>query len=178
MKRLLLLPLLLLLLPALACADDPVYRYVAPDGTVHYTDKPPSKHAKPLKFETPSGTTPPSSNPAARRPRTRFYSMAALQAAARFAVSVESPTPGEVIASGDRAVVGAASVMPGLVAGFRLQFLIDDAPATAEPVDALSVLLPPMAPGPHALKVQLIDPQGRIRLTSDATDFTVIAAPQ
>ncbi len=168
--------LLLLLLPALACADE-VYRYVAPDGSVHYTDKPPNRQAKPLKFETPSGTTPEAPAGSGRRPQARFYSMAALQAAARFAVSVESPTPGEAITAGDRAIVGAASVMPGLVAGFRLQFLIDGKPATGEPVDALSVLLPELARGSHSLTVQLIDPQGRVKAVSDATDFTVIVAP-
>ncbi|TJY59870.1 DUF4124 domain-containing protein [Sinimarinibacterium sp. CAU 1509] len=164
---------LLLLLPALACADE-VYRYVAPDGSVHYTDKPPTKHARPLKFETPSGTTPPSSGPSARRPQSKFYSMAALQAAARFAVSVESPTPGEMVAAGDHPIVGAASVMPGLVSGFHLQFLIDGKPATSEPVDALSVLLPELPPGSHTLTVQLIDPQGLIKAASEATAFTVV----
>src|SRR3546814_12802767 len=85
----------------------------------------------------------------------------ALREAARFSVRVESPTPGERLDSGATPIIAAASVMPALVSGFHLVYQVDERAVTAQPVDALSIALPPLDPGVHELRVVLLDAQGR-----------------
>lgn len=149
-------------------AADEVYRQVGPDGVVRYTDRPPDKHARPIQLEPLSGPLP------ASRPRKRFYSAAALRAAARFAVSVESPTPGQVLRAGTR-MVAAASVMPGLVDGFSLRYLLDGRSVTPAPTDALSILLPSLEPGEYRLSIAVLDPRGQELARSEELGFRVDA---
>lgn len=158
---------LVLLWSGVAAADD-VYRHVGPDGVVRYTDKPPDKHARPIQLEPLSGPLPET------RARRRFYSAAALRAAARFAVSIESPTPGQVLRTGSR-MVAAASVMPGLVDGFALRYLLDGRAIVAAPTDELSILLPDLAPGDYRLSVAVLDGQGRELARSEEMTFRVAA---
>ncbi|MGH8444286.1 MAG: DUF4124 domain-containing protein [Solimonas sp.] len=157
--------LLLWGLAAVAAADEPVYRYVDPDGVVHYTDRAPDKNAKPIRLAPVSGTTP------ARH--KVFYSPEALRQAARFAVRVESPTPGQRVAPGATPVIAAASVMPGLVRGFHLVYQVDGKAATAAPVDALSIPLEGLPAGDHELLVVLLDAQGREVARSEPSRFRV-----
>lgn len=162
--------MLLLVLSAAPAAADDVYREVGPDGAVRYTDRPQNKRAKPIQLPPLSGYT-----PGGKGQRT-FYTPEALRAAARFAVSVESPTPGQVLRAGVDRAVAAANVMPGLVAGFRLIYLVDDRPITAQAVDELSVLMPAPDVGEHRLKVVVVDPAGREVARSNETSF-VVSAP-
>ncbi|NKF21988.1 DUF4124 domain-containing protein [Solimonas marina] len=150
-----------------ATAGEPVYRYIDADGVVHYTDRAPERNARPLKLEAPSGTTP--SRPPA------FYSAEALREAARFAVRIESPTPGErdVEAHG---AVAAASVMPGLVSGFHLVYQLDGKSLSPQPVDDLSVSMGALAPGRHTLVVVLLDDRGAERARSVPAVFDVPSA--
>ena len=150
-----------------ALADD-VYRHVGPDGVVRYTDKPPDKHARPIQLEPLSGPI------AATKTRRRFYSASALRAAARFAVSVESPTPGQLLRAGSR-MVAAASVMPGLVEGFSLRYLLDGRAVTPAPTDELSILLPALAPGEYHLSIAVLDPHGQELARSEEIGFQVVA---
>ncbi|MES0874715.1 DUF4124 domain-containing protein [Sinimarinibacterium thermocellulolyticum] len=150
-----------------AIADE-VYRHVGLDGVVRYTDKPPDPHARPIQLEPLSGPV------TAAKPRKRFYSPAALRAAARFAVSVESPTPGQVLRAGTR-MVAAASVMPGLVEGFSLRYLLDGRSVTPAPTDELSILLPDLAPGEYRLRIAVLDPRGQELARSEETVFRVDA---
>lgn len=161
----------ILMLASATAAADEVYRHVDADGTVRYSDQPPHRDAKPLQLGTPSGVT-----PGDVKPRKRFYSAEALRAAARFAVSVESPTPGQVLRSGvDRAVV-AANVMPGLVAGFGLMYFLDGKALSERPSDELSLLLPELAPGSYRLSVSVVDPRGREVARSPDSAF-IVGAP-
>lgn len=159
---------LLLVLSSGAPAADEVYREVAPDGSVRYTDRPPHKRARPIQLPPLSGVTP------GKGQRT-FYSAEALRAAARFAVSVESPTPGQVLRAGVDRAVAAANVMPGLVAGFRLIYLLDGRAITERAVDDMSVLLPAPGVGEHRLAIAVVDPSGREVARSPETPFTVTA---
>jgi hypothetical protein len=156
---------IVLLLAGTAAATE-VYRVVEPDGTVRYSDKPPSRQARPVQLPPLSG--------AVAQPGRRFYSAEALRAAARFAVSVESPTPGQRVTVGEP-LVAAASVMPGLVAGFRLLYLLDDRALNPTPSEDLSTLLPALPAGDYALRVVLLDPQGREIARSEESRFAVIA---
>lgn len=159
---------LMLMLVAATAAADEVYRHVDADGKVRYSDQPPNKHARPLQLGTPSGTT-----PADTKTRKRFYSAEALRAAARFAVSVESPTPGQILRPGVDRAVAAASVMPGLVTGFGLMYFLDGKALGGRPIEELSLQLPVLAPGTYRLSVAVIDPQGREVARSPETPFWV-----
>jgi hypothetical protein len=149
---------------AAAAADDAVYRYVDADGVVHYTDRAPDKHARPIHLAPVSGSRP--------TKKTVFYSPEALRAAARFAVRVESPTPDQRVEAGRAPVVAAASVMPALVQGFHLVYQVDGH-AVGSPVDALSVQLPVLEPGSHELLIVLLDGHGREVARSTPADFHI-----
>lgn len=164
-----LLPLGLLLAAAAGAGE--VYRVVEPDGSVRYTDRPPHPHARPLQLGIASGTTPAGA-------RKRFYSVEALRSAARFAVSIEAPTPGQVLRPGIDRAVAAASVMPGLVSGFGLMYFLDGRALTDRPVDALSLLLPVLAPGEYRISAAVYDAQGREVARSAETPFSVAPAPR
>jgi hypothetical protein len=169
MLRFLILMTLLLAGPALA---DDVYKQVQPDGSIRYTDKPPSKGAKPARLPPLSGTISATAGTSGSRV---FYTEEALREAARFAVSIESPTPGQELRIGADRAVAAANVMPGLVTGFGLLYFLDGAAMTAEPVDKLSVLMPLMAPGAHKVSVAVLDAKGREVARSAETSFLVTA---
>ena len=155
---------LLLACATVVAAGEPVYRYVDPSGVVHYTDRAPDRHAKPIRIVPASGS-------ARAAPKT-FYSPEALRQAARFAVRVESPTPEQRIA-GDLPVIAAASVMPALVNGFHLVYQLDGHAATAAPVDQLSVPLGAIAAGEHELVIVLLDERGREIARSEPSRFSV-----
>lgn len=159
--------LLMVMVAAPADAADEVYREIGPDGQIRYSDRPPHRNARPLQFSTLSGPTSARGKP--------FYSAEALQAAARFAVRVESPTPGQVLDAADGPAVIAATVMPGLVTGFGLIYHLDGRALTERPVDGLSLLLPPLPAGQYRVGVVLVDPQGRELARSPATAFNVAA---
>lgn len=160
--------LMLLTLPVLA---DQVYREVRPDGSVHYTDRPADKRARPLHLGPVSGST-----PGTKSGGTPFYTPEALKAAARFAVRVESPTPGQTHAAG-RTLVAAASVMPGLVKGFRLVYQVDGTAVNAAPVEDLSFALPPLPAGERELVIVLLNPQGQEVARSAPTRFWLASLP-
>lgn len=149
-----------------AAAGDPVYRYTDADGVVHYTDRAPDRHAKPLDLAPLSGTTP------SRKPT--FYSPEALRQAARFAVRIESPTPDQRLPQGRLPLIAAASVMPALVSGFHLVYQVDGRSISGAPVDDLSIPMGPLTPGPHDLVVVLFDADGRELARSPATAFQVV----
>ncbi len=172
MRALIVMGLLMLGL-ALPAAADEIYRVVAPDGSVHFTDKPPSKTAKPLVLGPVSGPIP--SGKQSKSPA--FYSPELLRQAARFAVRVESPTPGQVQGN-EQAVIAAASVMPGLVKGFSLVYLVDGKAVTPKPVDELSLPLPGLAAGDHELVIVLLNSKGVEIARSEAARFTLRAAPK
>lgn len=167
--------ILALLLAGPAPADE-VYRQEQPDGSIRYTDKPPHKGAKPTRLPPLSVTSTGSGKLSSPSSSGRvFYTEEALRAAARFAVSIESPTPGQELRIGADRAVAAANVMPGLVTGFGLMYYLDGAPMTAEPVDSLSVLMPMMAPGAHRVSVAVLDAKGREVARSADTSFLVSA---
>lgn len=148
-----------------AAAEDAVYRYVDADGVVHYTDRAPDRHARPLRLGPVSGAT--------SKPAKAFYSPEALRQAARFSVRIESPTPGQRLAPGTPAVVLAASVMPALVSGFHLVYQVDGKSVSAAPVDALSVSAAALPPGEHELVVVLLDARGQEITRSETGRFEI-----
>lgn len=168
--------LVLALLVAGPAPADEVYRQEQPDGSIRYTDKPPHKGAKPTQLPLLSVTSTGNGKLSAGSSGAKvFYTEEALRAAARFAVSIESPTPGQELRIGADRAVAAVNVMPGLVTGFGLMYYLDGAPMTADPVDSLSVLMPMMAPGPHRVSVAVLDARGREVARSADSSFLVSA---
>lgn len=167
------LAILLACLLGSAGAADPIFREVRPDGSVHFTDKPPNKHAKPIDIGPISGTIPGN----AKQKPAIFYTPEALRHAARFTVRVESPTPGQV-GTVDQDLIAAASVMPGLVKGFRLVYQVNGRAVTTQPIEDLSVPLPALAAGAHELVVVLLDPQGREIARSETSRFLLRPLPE
>lgn len=162
---------LLLWLPGVAWAADAIYRVVGADGVVRYTDKPPHPNARPLQLYAPESAA---AQTAPARARAEVVPEA-LRKAARFAVSVESPTPGQIMATDQ--VILAASVMPGLVSGFTLTYLIDGQAATRAPVQTLSLRLTPsmISVGEHRLQVAVRDDRGQELARSAEVRFSVVA---
>lgn len=152
---------LLLLMPLVADADA-IYREVRPDGSVHYTDRPADKHAKPLALLPPPGGA------ARSTPAARVSELMAQ--AARYSVRVESPTPEQMHPAG-RPLVAAASVMPGLVKGFRLLYLVNGSAIHTAPTEDLSLPLPALPAGTHELVVVLLDTRQQEIARSAPTRF-------
>ncbi|NGY04793.1 DUF4124 domain-containing protein [Solimonas terrae] len=159
------LSLLLCLFAGAAVADDAVYRYTDANGVVHYSDRAPDRHAKPIRLGPLATSTP--------TRHAMFYSPEVLRAAARFAVRVESPTPDQRIEAGRAPLVAAASVMPALVQGFHLVYQVDGHAVTSGPVDALSIQLPSLAAGSHALQIVLLDEHGAEVARSTPANFQI-----
>ncbi len=159
---------------ALPVAAEDIYREVRADGSVHFTDKAPDKKAKPIVIGPISGTIPGGSK---GKKSTTFYTPEMLKQAARFAVRVESPTPGQA-QSVNEAVVAAASVMPGLVKGFRLVYQVNGRAVTAQPIDELSLVLPALAPGEHELLIVLLNAKGVEVARSETARFQLRPAPE
>ncbi|MGH8541329.1 MAG: DUF4124 domain-containing protein [Stenotrophobium sp.] len=141
--------LLLLCLPALASATT-LYRYVDPAGVVHFTDKQPSRGAKPYRLEHPL------SMPLA--PHGRGYEPP-LQSPP-FAVHFNTPTPGQAYAINADVRVS-VSVMPGLARGYGLIFRVDGQPREKTPLSDIRSTLHGLPAGKHEISAALIGPSGR-----------------
>lgn len=161
---------LILLFSPLVWADA-IYREVQADGSVHFTDRPADKRARPMNLQLPPGS---SSRP--QKGAMPVNASELLRQAARYSVRVESPTPEQIHGNGHK-LVAAASVMPGLVKGFQLVYQVDGAAVTDAPVDQLSVVLPQMAAGLHTLVVVLLDPKGQEVARSSPTRFQLLEMP-
>lgn len=138
---------LILLLSAVACgamaAEQPLYRYLDPDGSVHYSDKPPSKNARPFNV-------------------TRSYStqLLKLPSAPRFAVHFDTPTPGQTY-RGNAPIDVAMSVMPGLISSFRLLLKLDGETVVGQPLRETRTSLPNPGAGTHTLVAVLLNAKGQ-----------------
>ncbi|MGH8504664.1 MAG: DUF4124 domain-containing protein, partial [Stenotrophobium sp.] len=135
MRRLACLLLMMTCLPALAGT---VYRYVDKNGEVHFTDHPPSSHARPFKPEqnfslsrAPGSPSPPLQSPP-------------------FGVRFNTPSPGQTYpAAGDIRV--SVSVMPGLAKGFGIVFRVDGQPQNRKPVPNIRTVLKKIPSGTHEI---------------------------
>ena len=164
MRKLLAL-LLLGLAAAAAGADSPsvqpdkVYRYTDEAGVVHYTDKPPSKDAKPVNL-------PPLQTYRFKKAPPRPAAPPPTPAPPTFELAITSPTPDQTVRSGTDIAVS-VSVLPGLLDGYGLVYALDGAAQTESPVSETSFTLKGAMRGEHTVTVSLIGPE-RQELTSSS----------
>lgn len=154
--------LLLLAAGTAAAGDKPLYRYVDERGVVHFTDKPPSQHARPLVLNRPM---------VVRHGRSRGGGLS-LQPPP-FAVHFSTPTPDQTYPDLGAGIAVAVSVMPGLARGFGLVFRVDGQPQTPKPITDIRTTLHGIGAGRHVLTATLISPEGKELARSSAVAIHV-----
>lgn len=148
-----LLSLLLLSLPLSLPAQ--VYRYVDEKGVVHYSDKPPSKDAKPIvlpKLQTVPALSAPPSGAASSPP-------AAAQRSYR--VTVTSPAPDQTFREPGASITLAASVTPEPTEGDSLMFYLDGAAAGSAGAGSNGITLSGLERGEHSVAAAVVNAEGR-----------------
>lgn len=141
----------LIFVTTVQAADKPLYRFVDENGVVHYTDKAPNKHAKPMQ-RNPLGnltTTAPS----------KFN--IALPSSPRFAVHFDTPTPGQVYRDITSPIAVSMSVMPGLIKGFSLMLKLNDENVSARPLHDIQTTLHNPGAGSHVVVAVLLNAKGQ-----------------
>ncbi len=153
--RLILCLMILFAIPVMASE---VYRHVDKDGVVHYTDKPPSKNAKPLDLP-PIQVIGPIEAPQASRPSSRGSSSSS--AVPRdLSVSIVSPTPDQTFRGDDRRLTVSVSLSAGLPEGFGLFYLLDGSPQNRAATRQQSYTLSEVERGEHLVSVILVNARG------------------
>lgn len=147
------------LLPALAVAG--VYKWVDPDGTVHYSDKP-QPGAEEVRVPPPQTYTPTPYTPITPRPE-------ATAAPAEYtSLSIASPAPDANIWDNTGAIPISFSIEPALDSGrgHQLVVLIDG--KTLPPTKSTSTTLENIERGSHTLQGQVVDAAGNVLISSPA----------
>lgn len=157
--------LLLLLLATTVTAEDKVYRYVDANGVIHYTDKPPSKGAKPVKLPKlqtfSGGTGAPAPAPDA----------SPLPVAPQFSLAINSPTPDQTFRGTGTTVNVTVSILPALVSGYGLIYYLDGTPQNDTPITQTSHTLSGLERGSHDITVALVGPKGEEVARSSVTVY-------
>lgn len=130
-----------------------LYRYVDPNGMVHFTDQPPSKGAKPMVLDI--------SRPAvAKKKWDDAAALEIVRKATRFAVHWSLPSPGQTYASASEGLLVVVSVMPGLAKGFGINFQVDSKAQNSRPIDDIKTTLHGIGAGKHELLAILVNRNG------------------
>ncbi len=155
-----------------AQAEDPVYRYKDANGVIHYTDKPPSKEAKPVTL--PHLQTYKSQPPPKAKPATAAKSGPAPTppAPVGFSVSIESPTPDQTLRDNSGEIGVSVSVMPGLVGGYGLVYALDGK-AQGGAVQETTYSIKGVTRGTHSVSVSLVGPDNK-PVASNSVDVHVM----
>ncbi len=163
--------LALLLCSTSAIADgSKLYRYVDPNGQVHFTDQPPTKGAKPLVLD--------SSRPAiAKKKWDDAAAVEIVSKATRFAVHWTLPSPGQTYASAQEGLLVVVSVMPGLAKGFGINFQVDGKNQSSRPIDDIKTTLHGIGAGKHELVAVLLNRNGTELARTIPISIEIKAAP-
>lgn len=149
--RILIAILLVCIAQVAQAADRPLYRFVDDNGVVHYTDKPPSKNAKPMQRNKLGRLA---LAPVARNSVN-------LPSVPRFAVHFDTPTPGQIYHDGAAEIPVAFSVMPGLISGFGLMLKVDGENVGKKPIREIRSSVRDLGAGPHILVAVLMNARGQ-----------------
>lgn len=156
MRKIMLL-VLLGLLPALATSG--VYKWIDPDGTVHYSDTP-KPGAEEVYVPPPQTYTPaplPPGTPLQETPEP---------AAEYTQFAIATPEPDESIWDNTGAIPVSFSLTPDLKTeqGHKLVVMIDG--KAQEPVQSTSTTLENVERGSHSLQGQIINAAGKVLISS------------
>ncbi|WP_420467538.1 DUF4124 domain-containing protein [Panacagrimonas sp.] len=144
------------LLAATTVGAAEVYRYVGPNGVVHYTDKPPTQGAKPVELPpiqvvgptprpTPSGTV--NALPELDPPLVEL--------------SIASPVPEQTFRGDDRRLSVRVQTNRPLPEGYGLLYMLDGSPQNRTATRALDYVLEGVERGEHLVSVAAVDNRGR-----------------
>jgi len=166
-----LLCLALWLMTASVLADGgKLYRYVDPNGMVHFTDQPPNKGAKPYLLDN--------SRPAvAKKKWDDAAALEIVRKATRFAVHWTLPSPGQTYASGKEGLLVVVSVMPGLAKGFGIHFQVDGKNQSPRPINDITTTLHGIGAGKHELVAVLLNRNGAELARSTPISIEIKDAP-
>jgi hypothetical protein len=156
---------LLLFFSGAAVAD--IYKWVAPDGSVHYGDVP-VNGAERLKVPAGSPPTPPPvATPSPEPPDGQ-----SAPAVKYVQVGVQRPRSGEYVREEGEGISVAAVVQPPLRIdqGHVVRFVLDGSPQ-GPGTPALTQRLTPVERGRHSLKAQVLSADGRVLIESRAVGF-------
>lgn len=148
---------------ASAADGDKVYRYTDDKGVVHYTDKAPSKEAKPTelpKLQTFKAGAP---------PKNISFSDGPAGGAPKFSLSFDSPSPEQTYRDPGASVEVAVSVMPGLIGGHGLIYSVDGTPINDAPSFSTTMSIPGLERGSHIVSVSLVDAKRREQARASVT---------
>lgn len=146
-------------LPSMAAAA-PVYRYVDPDGVVHYTDKPPTPDARPIELK-PVQTVGSRPAPGETVTSPAGVTAPASPAAARIEVGIASPAADETLRGDDGRLPVSLILGSPIPDGGGLLYLLDGRAQNATPIRALSFTMENVERGSHLIGARLVDSAGR-----------------
>lgn len=163
--------LLALLLPGVVPAE--VYRWVSPEGTVFYSDKPWGQGAERVALP-PLTTIPAPTRGMDLRPSTPRLAQAEGEPAAlgyqSFAFA--SPVTDQAVRANDGVVQVSLRLKPFLHAGHRIAVHLDGAPVPA--ATGLQFSIPDMARGTHTLSAAVVDGVGEVQIQAPPVTFHVL----
>ncbi len=163
MKRILTLLLGLLLL---APAGAETYRIVHPDGSVEFTDAPPSEGAEPIEIRELNTYTAPA--PPALAP---VSSPEEEDPASKPSISIVAPADGAELEQSEEGIVAKAMVRPRLLKGWRIIFTLDGAQVKSD--GGAIADLGELAYGEHTLEARILNSTGRRLARAEAVRFLI-----
>ena len=161
-----------LLLPGPALAE--VYRWVAPDGTVHYSDEPREEGAERVELP-PLSTVEPRTGRVELRPSAPRLAQAEEgdESPGYRSFTFANPSPDEAIRANNGRIQVVMKLEPMLHAGHRIRVSMDGEPLK-EGTTALSFPVPNVARGTHTLSAEVLDNRGETQVTAPAVTFHVL----
>lgn len=147
----------------LGAAAGPVYRYVDPDGVVHYTDKPPTPSAQPIELKPVQtvGSRPAPGSVSAESEAAVAADAASGSASARIEVGIASPAADETLRGDDGRLPVSLILGAPLPEGAGLLYLLDGRAQNAAPTRALSFTMVNVERGSHLIGARVVDAGGR-----------------
>lgn len=162
--------LMLLLLPVLATAESAVYRWVGPDGSVHFTDEPRPGAEKVIIG--PVQVVPRLQTP---KPGDVDHEAEAGSGAGGYQdFSFSAPAPDEAIRANNGVVGVRLSLSPGLRPGHEVRVSLDGQPMGGSA--PLSFELPGLSRGTHTIQAEVVDQTGNTVVTAGPVTFHVLRA--
>lgn len=150
----------LILIPTLLClpAQAEVYRYVDPQGVVHYTDQPPSKDARPAKLPPLQVIGPtPTPGPSADGGVSELPKVPQAPVELR----ITAPAPEQTFRGDDRRLMVNVALDRPLPEGYGLLYMLDGSPQNTQATRTLSYVLEGVERGEHLVSVAAVDARGR-----------------